>query len=75
MSAHASRYFNMDEETRDLLKARARERYRANAETHRLKRYLHCLNAGKVRCPKTETLKRHCIELRDDGTWTPMVRA
>ncbi len=63
----------MDEESRTALKTRAKERYRANADQHRLKRYLHALNRGKVRCPKEQTLKRHCIELREDGTWIPLV--
>ena len=59
----------MAEDARATLKRKARERYYANADEHRLKRYLHCLNAGEVRCPNETTLKRHNIELLD-GMWT-----
>ena len=61
-SATTSRYFSMDEHARAALKLRARTRYRERVLEHRLKRYLHCLNQGKVRCPKRETLERHGIE-------------
>ena len=69
MVCATSRYFSMDEEARTALKLRARTRYREHADAHRLKRYLHCLNQGKVRCPNPETLERHGIERMEDGTW------
>ena len=74
MTAHTpSRYFRMAEDARATLKRKARERYYANADVHRLKRYLHCLNAGKVQCPKEVTRKRHCIELQD-GMWRQVIQ-
>ena len=66
-SAPTSRYFSMDEHARAALKLRARTRYRERVIEHRVKRYLHCLNQGKVRCPKQETLERHGIERTEDG--------
>ena len=60
----------MDEETRILIRARAKQRYRESPEEHRMKRYLHALNKGVIRCPKDSTLKRHCVQPTEDGTWT-----
>ena len=68
MELNTSRYFALDEDARQALRERARERYKAHPEVHRLKRYLHVLNQGKVRCPKPETLRRHSIEIQEDGT-------
>ena len=52
----------------------AMERYKAHPEVHRLKRYLHVLNQGKVRCPKAETLRKHSIEIQEDGTFARAVK-
>jgi len=60
----------MDEDTRSLIRARAKQRYRESPEEHRMKRYLHALNKGAIRCPKESTLKRHCVQPTEDGTWT-----
>ena len=62
-----SRYFQLEEDRRNQIKDRAKMRYRADPDRHRLKRYLHALNAGKVLCPKPETLQRHSIRLVEDG--------
>ena len=64
-----SRYFAMDDDARETLKKRARIRYMLDPERHRLKRYLRCLNAGKVQCPKQSTLLRHGIEPKEDGSF------
>ncbi len=69
MTEVKSRYFAMDEDARETLKKRARLRYMREPERHRLKRYLHCLNAGKVQCPKQSTLMRHGIEPLGDGSF------
>ncbi len=70
MTAQISRYMKMDEEMRDHIRARAKERYRASPEEHRMKRYLHALNKGVIRCPKDTTLRKHCVQPTEDGTWT-----
>ena len=59
----------MDEATRDLIRARAKQRYRENPEGHRRKRYLRALQRGLIRCPKSSTLEKHCVQPMEDGTW------
>lgn len=66
MTAQISRYMKMDAEAW----GRAKQRYRESPEEHRMKRYLHALNKGVIRCPKESTLKRHCVQPTEDGTWT-----
>ena len=68
-AAPTSRYFSMDERARAALKLRARTRYRERVLERRQKRYLHCLNQGKVRCPRQETLERHGNERTEDGCY------
>ena len=75
MTAQLSRYMKMDADARDLIRARAKQRYRESPEEHRMKRYLHALNKGVIKCPKDETLKRHCVQPTEDGTWTCAVGA
>ena len=60
----------MDVGARALIRARAKQRYRESPEEHRMKRYLHAFNKGAIRCPKESTLKRHCAQHTEDGTWT-----
>ena len=69
MTEAKSRSFAMNEDARDHLKRRAKLRYMLDPERHRLKRYLRCLNAGKVQCPKQSTLLRHGIEPLEDGSF------
>ena len=52
MTLQLSRYMKMDAEARDLIRARAKQRYRESPEEHRMKRYLHAFNKGVTRCPK-----------------------
>ena len=61
MTAQISRYMKMDPDARDLIRARAKQRYRESPEEHRMKRYLHAVNKGVIRCPKESNLKRHCV--------------
>ena len=70
MTLQVSRYTKLDAEARDLIRARAKQRYRESPEEHRMKRYLHALIKAVIRCPNTSALKRHCVQPTGDGTWT-----
>ena len=70
MTLQVSRYMKMDAEARDLIRARAKQRYRESPEEHRMKRCLHAFNKGIIWCPKDGTLKRHRVQPTEDGAWT-----